>query len=254
MNNITARQVALATIFAALYVVVNVTTPPIPVGVGGLTITISALLATLLGIIIGPYLGTASALLGAVVSFALTGMSPLNLPFLLSPPLNAFVSGSLFYKKWIQATIPFVVIMVAFVFTPPVFSFGNPQVAIWVLWDKIIAVALILPLMMFKKRLAIGYGSALFFLVAFIGNQADNIWGSFAFALPQVYNGIYGMPIEAVQVAFLAGPFLYPAIRLLQAFIITLIAVPLIPVLSNSNWLWSKNNILTPDAPKPSKA
>jgi biotin transporter BioY len=251
MNKITTRQVALAAIFAALYVVINTVTPPIPLGPTGLTITLSALLATFLGIILGPYLGTASALLGAVVSFALTGMPIYNLPFLLSPPLNAFVSGSLFYKKWVQAAVPFIVIMIAFVFTPPVLAFGNPQVAIWVLWDKIVAVALIAPMMLFRKQLSAGYGTALLFLLAFIGNQADNIWGSFAFALPQVYNGIYGMQLEAVQLSFLASPFLYPAIRLLQAFIITIVAVPLIRVLAKTDWLWSKNNILTPDTPTP---
>ncbi|MCL5877781.1 MAG: ECF transporter S component [Candidatus Bathyarchaeota archaeon] len=257
MNKITTRQIALAAIFAALYVAVNVAVPlAIPVGIGGLTISLSALIATLFGIVLGPYLGTAAALLGAAVSFVLTGMSPYNLPFLLSPPLNAFVSGALFYKKWKLAVIPFILLMVAFVFTPPVYSFGNPQVAIWVLWDKIIAVLLIAPLMLFRKRLSVGFGAALFFLLAFIGNQADNIWGSFAFALPQVYEGIYGMPLEAVQLAFLSAPFLYPAIRLLQAFIIMLIAVPLIRVLAQTNWMWSKDNILvqTPPQPSPTKA
>jgi hypothetical protein len=246
MNKITTRQVALAAIFAALYVAINVAIPfNIPMGIGGLEISLAALIATIFGIILGPYLGTASALLGALVSFALTGMSPFNLPFLLSPPLNAFVSGSLFYKKWKQALIPFIIIMVAFVFTPPVSSFNNAQVAIWVLWDKIIAVALIAPLMLFRKRLTAGLGAATIFLLAFIGNQADNIWGSFAFALPPVYEGIYGMPMEAVQIAFLASPFVYPAIRLIQAFIITLIAAPLIQVLSKTNWLWSKDHILS---------
>ena len=63
------------------------------------------------------------------------------------------------------------------------------------------------------------------------------------------------MPMEAVQVAFLAAPFIYPAIRLLQAFIIMLIAVPLIRVLSQTNWMWSKDNILsqTPTVTQPTK-
>jgi hypothetical protein len=204
------------------------------------------MVATLFGIILGPYLGTASALLGAVVSWALTGMSPLGLPFLLSPPLNAFVSGAIYYKKWKLAPIPFIVIMIAFLFTPPVTSFGSAQIAIWVLWDKIIALALILPLAVFRKQLSKGQGVGLFFLLAFIGNQADNIWGSFVFALPQVYNGIFGMQLVDVQVAFLGSPFLYPAIRILQAFLITLIAVPLIRVLNGTNWLWSKDTIFTP--------
>jgi hypothetical protein len=258
MKKITTKQVALTAIFAALYVAISVAIPfNIPMGVPGLEIALPALFATLFGIIIGPYLGTLSAFIGALASLALMGMSPYSIPFLLSPPLNAFVSGSLFYNKWKQAVIPFIVIMVAFLFTPPVASFNSAQVAIWVLWDKILAVALIAPLVLFRKRLTVGLGAAAVFLIAFIGNQADNIWGSFAFALPPVYNGIYGMSTELVQLAFLASPFIYPAVRLIQAFIVTIIAVPLLQVLSKTDWLWSKNNILTvnktppPQAPTP---
>lgn len=256
MNKITTKQVALTTIFAALYVAISVAIPfAIPMGVPGLEIALPALFATIFGIIIGPYLGTAAAFIGAFASLAILGMSPYSIPFLLSPPLNAFVSGSLFYKKWKQAVIPFIVIMVAFLFTPPVSGFNSVQIAIWVLWDKILAVALIAPLIIFRKRLAAGFGAGAIFLVAFIGNQADNIWGSFAFALPPVYNGIYGMPMEAVQVAFLASPFIYPAIRLIQAFIVTIIAIPLLQVVMKTDWLWSKNNILcdnkTPPPPPP---
>jgi hypothetical protein len=246
MNKITTKQVALAAIFAALYVAISVIIPfKIPMGVPGLEISLAALIATLVGIMLGPYLGTAATVLGAVVSFAVLGSNIYDLPFLLSPPLNAFVSGSLFYKKWKQAIIPFIVIMVAFIFTPPVYSFNSAQVAIWVLWDKIIAVALIAPLMIFRKRLSIGLGATAIFILAFIGNQADNIWGSFAFALPPIYEGIFQMPMVAVQGAFLAAPFIYPAIRLVQAFIITIIAVPVLHALSNTNWLWSKDHILS---------
>ncbi|MGD6850658.1 MAG: ECF transporter S component [Candidatus Bathyarchaeia archaeon] len=252
MNKITSKHVALAAIFAALYVAISVAIPfNIPMGIPGLTISLAALIATLLGILLGPYLGTAAALIGAVAAWALLGGYPTSLPFLLSPPLNAFVSGALFYRKWKLAVIPFIVIMVAFIFTPPVYSFSSAQVAIWVLWDKIIAVALIAPLILFRKRLTVGLGAAAIFLIAFIGNQADNVWGSLAFALPPVYEGIYGMQMIDVQFAFLVSPFVYPAIRLIQAFIITIIAVPLLHVLINTDWLWSKNNILTDNKPAP---
>jgi len=248
MKQITTRQIALTAIFAALYVAISVAIPfAIPLGVAGLEIALPALFATIFGIIIGPYLGTAAAFIGALASLALLGMSPYSVPFLLSPPLNAFVSGSLFYNKWKQAVIPFAVIMVEFLFTPPVSGFNSVQIAIWVLWDKILAVALIAPLVLFRKKLTAGLGAAAIFLVAFIGNQADNIWGSFAFALPPVYEGIFQMPMEAVQLAFLASPFVYPAIRLIQAFIVTIITVPLLQILCKTDWLWSKNNILTKD-------
>jgi hypothetical protein len=57
--------------------------------------------------------------------------------------------------------------------------------------------------------------------------------------------------MEAVQIAFLASPFIYPAVRLIQAFIVMLITIPLIQVLSKTDWLWSKNNILCENAKTP---
>ena len=248
--NISTRQIALIATLAALYTVISIFVKPIqiPVGIPGLEISPAALFATILGLILGPYLGTASAIIGSTAAWALTGGSPFGLPFLLSPPLNAFVSGAIFYKKWKMAFPVFLVLTVAFLFTPPVLAlgefFGSAQIALWVLWDKIVAMLLILPLAFLSKRLSIGHGAALLFILAFIGNEADNIWGSFIFAWPVVFNGIFGMPLEAVQASFLASPFLYPAIRLIQAFFAMLIAVPLIGILSRRNWLWSNNHIL----------
>jgi hypothetical protein len=249
-KNITTQKIALMAIFAALYAALSFVEPiQIPVGIPGLTISPVALLATLFGLILGPYLGTASAFLGATVGWAITGGSPYGLPFLLSPALNAFVSGAVFYRKWKMAFIAFAALIIAFPFTPPVLSMvnalGSAQVAVWVLWDKIIALLLILPLAFFSKRLSVGHGAALFFILAFVGNQADNMWGSFIYAWPIVYNGIFGFTTEAVQLQFLAGPFLFPAIRLVEAAIVMVIAVPLIRILCGTNWLWSKNNILS---------
>jgi predicted membrane protein len=247
-TNITAQKIALMAIFAAMYVALSFVEPiQIPVGVPGLTISPVALLATLFGLILGPYLGTGTAFLGAAVGWAVTGGSPYSLPFLLSPALNAFVSGALFYKKWKMAFAAFAIFIVAFLFTPPVLSmanaFGSVQVALWVLWDKIIALLLILPIAFYSKRLSVGQGALLFFLIAFVGNQADNIWGSFIYAWPIVYEGIFGFTTEFVQLTFLAGPFLYPTIRVIEALIVMVIAVPLIKILSNTNWLWSRKNL-----------
>jgi hypothetical protein len=88
----------------------------------------------------------------------------------------------------------------------------------------------------------------------FIGNQVDNMWGSFIFATPIVYNGIFAMPLDAVRVAFLVSPFAYPIIRLVQAFIAMLIAVPLMRALKGTPWLWRKETILSPYEGEPKKA
>ena len=245
---ITTRQIALMAIFAALFYVLSLIAPiqiPVPT-IGTMEISFAALIATIFGLVLGPYLGAAAALLGVSVSWALTGMSPYGLPFLLSPVLNAFVSGLIFYKKWKWGFLVFAIMTVAFLFTPPVTPLTeNSYIALSVLFDKIIALALIVPLALFGKKISVAHGAAFFFLLGFVGNQADNMWGSLAFSVPTVYNGIFGMDVGLVRVAFLASPFLYPAVRLVEAFIVMVIAVPLLQRLKGTNWLWRKENIIS---------
>ncbi len=248
-TGLTTRNVAAVAIFAALYFVLSLVTPYVPaIGVPEIKISLEALIATVFGLILGPYLGASAAFLGALVGWLYTGMFPSNLPFLLSPPLNALVSGLIFYKKWKWGFAIFSVLIIAFLFTPPVQPLtDNWFVAAAVLFDKIIALVLILPLVKFTKQLSFGKGAAFFFILAFVGNEVDNMWGSFIFATPIVYESPFfgGLSAEIVRGLFLISPFAYPAIRLIQAFIAMLIAVPLIHTLQGTPWLWQRENILS---------
>src|SRR4030067_29751 len=146
---ITARNLALVAIFASLYYVLSLIAPiKIPTGVGNLEISFAALIAAVIGLVLGPYLGFSSALLGATVAWVLppSGGSLFGLPFLLSPALNALVTGLIFYKKWKIGFAVFGVLIVAFLFTPPIWPVTeNWLVAAAVLFDKIIAFLLIVP-------------------------------------------------------------------------------------------------------------
>jgi len=82
-------------------------------------------------------------------------------------------------------------------------------------------------------------------LLAFIGNQADNMWGSDAFSVPLVYEGIFGLPLELVRDAFLVSPFLYPAIRFVQAIIATVIAIPLMKALKDTSWIYPEKTLIS---------
>jgi hypothetical protein len=256
---VTSKQIALVAVFAALFVVLAFIGTPIkiPTTVGSIDISFSALIASVFGLVLGPYLGAAAALLGSSVAWAIVppAGSPANLPFLLAPFFNALIVGFIFYRKWKWGLAVFAVMIVAFLFTPPVspitgqstlagLTVSNWWIAMAVLFDKIFALLLILPLAFFGKKLSVAHGAALFFIIAFVGNQADNMWGSFAFSLPAVYNGIYQMQLVDVQGAFLLSPFLYPAIRLVEAAIATVIAVPLMKALAGTPWLWRKESIM----------
>ncbi len=303
------QSVAFVAIFAALYYVLSIFTPYVPaVGVPEVKISLEALFASILGLIFGPYLGALTAFIGASVAWTLPpgNMSPYGMPFLLSPPLNALVVGFVYYKKWKAAFATLSILIAAFLFLPPSQPLPeNLYVGIAVIWDKLIALFLIIPAVLIAQKslskkqalslsgtvlavmtvlafysvfqlgllsiaiilisavLASGiiflttlfmvYGavfsektvttSLLYFLLAFIGNQTDNMWGADIFAVPAVYEGIFGLPLDVVRFLFVVSPFVYPAIRLVQAIIATAIAVPLMKALKNIGWFSKEKSI-----------
>jgi hypothetical protein len=250
-TGLTTRNVALVAIFAALYYVLSLLTFNISApGVSQVQIGLFALVASVFGLVLGPYLGTVAAFLGAVVAWILppSGMVPYGFPFLLSPPINAFVTGSIYYRKWKVAFVAFAALIIAFFFTPPVQPLAeNLSVVVAVLADKIFALLLIIPLVMFTEQLAITERGiyAFYLILGFIGNQADNMWGTLVFSLPTVYEGIFSMPLDAVRTGFLISPFFYPVLRLIQAAAVMFIAVALMRTLRGTPWLWQKENILS---------
>ena len=259
-TGLTTRNVALVAIFAALYYVLSLLTFNISApGVAQVQISLLALVASVFGLVLGPYLGTAAAFLGAFVGWVLppSGMVPYGLPFILSPPINAFVVGSIYYKKWKVGFIAFAVLIAAFFFTPPAQPIAeNLTVIVAVLADKIVALLLIIPLVVFRKQLAVTEKGiyTFYFVLGFIGNQADNMWGTLAFSVPTVYQGIFGLPLEAVRTAFLVSPFFYPLLRLIQAAAVMFIAVSLMRTLKGTPWLWQKETILSNKQTRPQPA
>lgn len=243
------RSIALVAVFSALYYVASLISPFIPaVGLPQLTIRLEALLASIFGLLLGPYLGCLTAFTGALITWILppSGGSVYGLPFLLSPPLNALVVGLIFYRKWKYAFVVLASLIAAFWFLPP----SQPISEFWyvglaVTWDKLIALALIFPVTRIAWIKSNKILPLFYLLLAFIGNQADNMWGSDIFATPTVYTGIFGlMNIQEVQMLFLASPFIYPAIRILQSVIVMVIAVPLIRALETSEFLGVRESIM----------
>jgi len=246
---LTTKNIALMAIFAALYYVASLISPFIPaVGISEITIKLEALLASIFGLLLGPYLGFLTAFLGAFVTWILppSGGISYGLPFLMAPPLNALVVGFIFYKKWKYAFVVLASLIAAFWFLPP----SQPLSEFWYVgfattWDKIIALALIFPVVKLAKFKSLISQAVFYFLLAFIGNQADNMWGADIFAVPVVYEGIFGIyDIEAVRFLFVVSPFIYPAIRIIQAIIVMVIAVPLIKGLEASNIVPLKESIV----------
>jgi uncharacterized membrane protein len=91
-----SRDVAFVAIFTAFSVIVIRLLPGIPiVGVSDARITFDAALAPIYGMIIGPYLGFASALFGGLI----TAGSVFNIFTSFSPAVSALIAGFLTQKE-----------------------------------------------------------------------------------------------------------------------------------------------------------
>jgi hypothetical protein len=255
---LTTKGIALMAIFAALYYAASLISPFIPaVAIPEITIKLEALLASVFGVLLGPYLGFLTSFLGALIAWVLppSSGSVYGLPFLLAPPLNALVVGFIFYKKWKYAFVVLALEILAFWFTPPT----QPLSEFWyiglaVTWDKIIALALIFPVVRLAKFKSVKFlwmtispeklQPLFYFLLAFIGNQADNMWGSTIFAIPTVYEQIFGIySLDTMRFLFVVSPLVYPAIRIIQAIIAMIIIVPLVKALESSTIIPLKESI-----------
>lgn len=246
---LSSRNIALIAIFAALYYVLSLISPYIPaVGLPDLKIQLEALMASVFGLVLGPYLGALSAFLGAFIAWALPpgSMSPYGAPFLLSPPINALVVGLVFYRRSKWAFALFGLLIAAFLFLPPSQPITNYYyVSIAVIWDKVIALLLIIPSVRYSQKLSNPKNlPILFFFLSFIGNQADNMWGADIFAVPLIYERIFSLNLDIVRFLFTVSPFIYPAIRFVQAILATIIAVPLMRSLRNTKWILEEKSMI----------
>ena len=238
---VSARTEASIILFAALYYVLSIFSLYVPaIGLPQITISLTAFIASVFGILLGAELGAFTAFVGALIAWILPpgSGSVTGLPFLLSPPLNALTAGLIYSRRWREATGVMALLIGVFWFSPPCTPFNpNWYIGLAATWDKIIACALIAPTVLLLRKSSVKSMFAAFFLLGFIGNQADNSWGNLAFAFPVVYNGIFGLSVEAVRFLFLVSPFIYPVIRIIQAILVAVVAVPLVKALKGSGWM-----------------
>ena len=145
---ISSKETALTASFAALYAIFSFL-PGLPIiGLPTLTIQLEAAMASVFGIILGPYLGALAALLGAILAWLLPpgSGSPFGMPFLFNPAINAFVVGLVYTGRWKKGFAVMAAVIAAFIFLPP----SQPimqyyYVAALVIWDKVIALLMIFP-------------------------------------------------------------------------------------------------------------
>jgi len=233
-RKLTTKEIALLICFTALYTYFSFI-PAFPIiGLQGGAITLAAITAPIIGIILGPYLGMLSALLGGTVRLFFAPI--LFAPSFAAGIITAVFAGSLYENK--RSTCAFMYFSLLFFFG--FYPFVGP---VWLypvfMWFQIIGfLVLISPLqsMASKNMRNPNNNSKLlssFFIVFLTSTLSGQIAGSLVFEL-------ISWPIFIANVNFWTGlwqllTWLYPIERIIIALSSTFVGVFLYKILIHTN-------------------
>jgi hypothetical protein len=227
-GKLTAKDVALTVCFTALYVVLGLLPISPIIGLPGKTITAAAIMAPIIGMMLGPYIGTLSTFLGGAIGFSFGYFS---LPSFVSGIFASLCAGMLYFGKRSVCAFTYFSLLFLFSFYP----FVGP---IWLypplMWFQIIGfLILVSPLQSAAvKSLNSSNNSKLlwaFFVTSLTSTLAGQISGSLTFEL--LSWPIFIADLNAWKTNWQVITFLYPIERLIIAFGAALIGVSVHKVL-----------------------
>ena len=229
------KIIALLIVFSALYAALR----PVPLGpMIGLSnsFSISDFLVPLYGIILGPYIGGLSVIIGTFLGMAL-GKAPyfLGLDF-LPAFVNTVAIGFLMKRKWAPVIVLNIVLLLAFALNPLTTLFIGPVPFFWL---HIVALAVLISPLGRKagqwvETLKPKFLTAGVAILAFVGTMMQHLTGNI---LTEVVHGqILGdiLP-ETFSTIIWPGAFLaYPVERTVLVILSVVIGVPLISTIKKS--------------------
>jgi hypothetical protein len=239
--HVSTKQIALIAVFSALYSVFRL----VPMGpMIGLSTTFSVAdcLAPVYGIVLGPFTGGASIILGTFLAMAFgKPVIFLGLDF-LPAFVNAVAIGFLVRKKWVPAIILNVALLAIFIANPLTTQFMNlpgTTIAIPFYWLHIVALAVLISPLGFKagawvKTLKTGYVAIGVAILAFIGTMMQHLTGNILTEV--VSTQITGtlMPETLTKIIWPSAFVLYPWERLTLVILATIVGVALVKALKTS--------------------
>ena len=251
LKNITQpKTIAFISIFTALYAVLRLI-PTVPmIGSSGAAFSLSDVIAPIYGIILGPYIGGLSIMIGTFLAMAMGRPVVFMLLDFLPATVSAVSLGLLIKKKWIHVIALNVILLAAFLIHPLTsvfidFSIGSTTVSLPFAWLHIVALAILVSPLGRKAaqwvktnnttRIATGIA-----IMVFVGTMMQHLMGNLLF------ESILGQPLGSITAETYSkiiwpGAFLmYPIERLALVALAVVVGVPLLRVLKNSFLLAEK--------------
>jgi len=226
------KDLALVCSFASLYAVLWLG-PLFPViGAQGKFFTLATVIAPLIGLILGPYVGAAAASIGGFIGWSITQSGPLFFLSFVPGAAAALFSGLLYNRKWTLSAVLYVVLFLVLALYPAI---GPGWLFPYFLWFQLTGfVVLASPLrskaVSYSHRqtslleLSLGVG-----VISFIATLFGHIVGSILFQM--LYFPTLPQTADYWRNLWEALTLLYPLERTLITLSATMIGVPLIKAL-----------------------
>jgi hypothetical protein len=230
-GSLTTKDTALTVTFTALYAVFGfIKISPI-IGLSGQAITAAAIIAPIIGILLGPYIATLSTFLGGTIGFFLGALS---YPSFASGIAAAFCAGMVKSGRRIISVLTYLSLLLLFAFYPIV---GPARLFPLELWFQIAGlIVLVSPLQSAAVRFLETESNLKLLLGFFITCLTSTLAGQIAGSL--IFETL--TPNATVLLAdWQALTILYPVERIVIALGAMLIGASLLKVLKSTN-LWPR--------------
>ena len=180
------------------------------------------------GIVLGPYAGFLSSLIGVMIGHFIYFRGPYEFLFTLGAPIGAMVSGFLFRRSW-KAVLTYYTVLFAIYFITPVAW----QLPVWGMWDVYLAYAslLVVTVIMVKKNSWNPDSRGLLYVMvmcAFIGLEADVLFRIVVFIPGQTYRLFYDYSVETLRLIWMEGAAETPVKVALSTLVTAIVGPPVI--------------------------
>lgn len=226
------KNLALSCVFASVYAVLWLG-PLFPViGSQGKFFTLATVIAPLMGLILGPYVGFAAASIGGFIGWSVTQSGPLFFLSFVPGAAAALCSGLLYNRKLITSVILYLVLFLAMALYPVV---GPGWLFPYFVWFQLIGLAVLMSPLGSKAlnyshrqtsffELSLGFG-----VISFVATLFGHIVGSLLFQI--IYFPTFYSQVDYWRTLWQSLVLLYPLERTLFTLLATVIGVPLIRAL-----------------------
>ena len=227
--------VSTVAVFAAFNVICDsLMGPPVPVE-SNVWYSWGFMATPITGIVLGPYAGFLSNLIGVMLGHFIYFRGPYEFLFSLGAPIGAMISGFLFRGRWKIASIYYTVLLAIYFVTPVAW-----QLPVWGMWNIYLAYVVLLAAMLIIRKKSFKLESMgllhAIAICAFIGLEADVLFRIFVLIPCQTYRLFYDFNVETLRSIWVLGAVETSIKATMTTIVTAIIGPPLIKTIKKTDF------------------